>query len=75
MYAIANNEKGTVEHDLKIPKLLYHAEYFAGKILNCVDPYHCLTVYSCFSPEEFLNNIVVAIPARNVQWCPSILYM
>ena len=32
MLAIANNEKGTVEHNIEIPKLLYHAEYFAGKI-------------------------------------------
>ena len=51
MYTIANNDKGAVEHDLKIPKLLYHAEYFAGKILNYVDP-HLLMVNVCFSPEE-----------------------
>ena len=64
MYTIANNDKGAVQHDLKIPKLLYHAEYFAGKILNYVDP-HLLMVNVCFPPEELLNNVAVAFLACN----------
>jgi len=65
MHVIANNDKGAVQHDLQIPKLLYHAEYFAGKILNYVDPHFPLMVWICFPPEEFLNNVAVAFPARN----------
>ena len=66
MYTIANNEKGTVEHDLEIQELLYHAEYFAGKILNYVDLHLLLMDWICFPPEELLNNVAVAFPARNI---------
>ena len=75
MYTIVNYDKGTVQHDLQIPKLLYHAEYFAGKILNCVDPHLLLMVNVCFPPEELLNNVAVAFPARYIQRRSSLLYM
>ena len=47
-------------------KLSGDAFYFAGKILNYVDPYLRLMVWICFPPEELLNNVAVAFPARNV---------